>query len=100
MNPESRGSGFDASHRPGTTTIASSRLRRRDHFLHQPCHASDIAGGIDGIPQPHHHEILRRHDHDALAEIPDAKKESRGKPRLTRPLALGWSLRLVKKPAA
>src|SRR5689334_21384116 len=49
-------------------------LQRRDHFLHQPGNASDIAGRIDAVAEPHHDEALWRHDLVALAEVAGRKE--------------------------
>src|SRR3954468_24207399 len=60
---------FDASAPPRNEGLPL-RLRRRDHLLHKARNAAYIAGRIDGIAEPHHDHVLRRDDHDALAEIP------------------------------
>ena len=74
-------------------------LCRCDDFADQTSQPANIAGGIDGIAEANDDEMLRRQDHDALAEIAGGKKASRGIPRLTRRLAFSCSLRLVQKPA-
>jgi hypothetical protein len=35
-----------------------SRLRRRDHFLHQPAQSADVAGWIDTVAETNNDETL------------------------------------------
>ncbi len=39
---------------------------------------ADIAGRIDAVAEAHHDQMLRRHDHDALAEIAGGKERVAG----------------------
>src|SRR5207244_13359985 len=55
-----------------------SRLHRRDYFLYQPAEPSHIAAGIHAVAEPHHDEALRRHDHDALAQVAGRKERVAG----------------------
>ena len=55
----------------------------------------DIPGRIDAVAEPNHHEFLRRHDHDALAEIAGCEErvardaELRASPRVGMLAAIG-----------
>jgi hypothetical protein len=41
----------------------------RNHLSDKASKTPDIAGGIDGIAKSRDHQMLRRQDDDALAEI-------------------------------
>src|ERR1019366_8641312 len=51
-----------------------STLHRCNHLLDQTPEAADIAGGIDGVAETNDHQMLRRNNNDALAEIAGGKK--------------------------
>ena len=68
--------------------------------LPSPAAQPDVAGRIDAVAEPHHDERCDGMITMRWPRSPDAKNASRGMPSRTRPLAFGWSLRLVQKPAA
>ena len=49
---------------------------------------ADIAGRIDAVAEAHHDEMLRRHDHDALAEIAGRKERVAGNAEPHAPLGV------------
>src|SRR5436305_838360 len=82
-----------AGHRQAEATPSFRRLcpamtentsvpRRRDYFFHQPREATHVAGGIDAVAETHHDQMLRRHDHDALAHIARRKERIAGNAEL------------------
>src|SRR4051812_6232822 len=56
----------------------SSVPRCCDHLFHQPGEAAHVAGGIEAVAEMHDDEMLRRHDHDALARVARRKERIAG----------------------
>ena len=73
------------AHRPGMTALCTAAITS---FTSRPS-APDIPGRIDAVAETNHHEFLRRHDHDALAEIAGCEKCVAGDAELHAPPRVG-----------
>ena len=65
----------------------------------QPTEPADIAGRIDAVAEPHDDETLRRHDHDALAEIAGGKERVAGNAEPHAPFGARMLAAVGQKPA-
>src|SRR6266852_7531868 len=77
-----------AALRPGHEIVSASRSRRIDptpmhhalglrcryHLFHQTFETADVSGRIDAVAEANDDNMLRWHDHDALAEKPECKE--------------------------
>ena len=75
---------------PGHDGEVGSMPNRRDHFFHQPRDASDVAGRLDRIAQPHHDELAATARSRGAGPKFLMRRRSRGAClSSTRPLASG-----------